>query len=259
MKTSFKIDAVFLCAVIMLTLMGTLAVYTAGYHFAEVRYGDPLYFIKRQCIWVLLGICSAVAGFKLKTDIIKRASPFVYIITLLMLVLTLLIGFTGNGAQRWISIGPITVQPSEIAKLAIPMMLAFYYDAHKEKCILSDSKKKTPDVLLLASGSEVEMMVKAQEKLWEEDIDARVVSMPCMEEFEKQSEKYKQSVIPSKVRARVAAEAGSAMSWYKYVGLDGELIAMDDFGASAPAEYLFEKYGFTVENVIAKVHKVLGK
>lgn len=141
MKTSFKIDAVFLGAVIMLTLMGTLAVYTAGYHFAEVRYGDPLYFIKRQCIWVLLGICSAVAGFKIKTDILKRASPLVYIITLLMLVLTLLIGFTGNGAQRWISIGPITVQPSEIAKLTIPMMLSFYYDAHKEKCILSDSKK----------------------------------------------------------------------------------------------------------------------
>ncbi|MBQ1268852.1 MAG: transketolase [Clostridia bacterium] len=125
--------------------------------------------------------------------------------------------------------------------------------------ILSDSKKKTPDILLLASGSEVEMMVKAQEKLWEEDIDARVVSIPCMEEFEKQSEKYKQSVIPGKVRARVAAEAGSAMPWYKYVGLDGEIIAMNGFGASAPAEYLFEQNGFTVENVIAKAHKVLGK
>lgn len=125
--------------------------------------------------------------------------------------------------------------------------------------ILSDSKKKTPDVLLLASGSEVELMVKAQKALWEEGVDARVVSMPCMELFEKQSEKYKQSVLPASVRKRVAAEAGSSMPWFRYVGLDGEVIAMDTFGASAPAELLFEKFGFTVENVLEKVRKVLAK
>ena len=142
MRTSFKIDAVFLCAVITLTLMGTAAVYTAGYHFAEVRYSDSLYFIKRQCIWLIVGIGAAYAGYRLKAAILKKASPLVYMITLLMLVLTLLIGFTGNGAQRWISIGPITVQPSEIAKLAIPMMLSFYFDRSKEKYILSESKKE---------------------------------------------------------------------------------------------------------------------
>ena len=80
-----------------------------------------------------------------------------------------------------------------------------------------------------------------------------------MEIFDKQSEKYKQSVMPKNVRARVCAEAGSTCSWYKYAGLDGEFIGMDTFGESGPAEKLFEKFGFTVENVMEKVHKVLGK
>ena len=90
-------------------------------------------------------------------------------------------------------------------------------------------------------------------------VDARVVSMPCMELFEAQSEKYKESVIPSAVRARVCVEAGSAYSWYKYAGLDGAIVSMDTFGASAPAKLLFEKYGFTVENVVEKALKVCNK
>lgn len=125
--------------------------------------------------------------------------------------------------------------------------------------IISDCEKKTPDVLLMASGSEVELMMNAQKLLKEEGIEARVISMPCMEIFDKQSEKYKQSVMPKNVRARVCAEAGSTCSWYKYAGLDGEVIGMDTFGESGPAEKLFEKFGFTVENVMEKVHKVLGK
>ena len=132
-------------------------------------------------------------------------------------------------------------------------------NALKGGYILSDSKKKTPDVILLASGSEVEIMVKAQEELKKENIDARVVSIPCMELFDKQSHKYKESVLPAAVRARVAAEAASSMPWFKYVGLDGKVIAMDTFGASAPAELLFEKFGFTVENVLNNVHAVLKK
>ena len=125
--------------------------------------------------------------------------------------------------------------------------------------ILSDSKKKTPDILLMASGSEVELIVKAQAVLAEKGVDARVISMPCMEVFNAQSQKYRESVIPSSVRARVAVEAGATMSWYKYVGLDGAVVGMDCFGASAPAKQLFELFGFTVDNVVEKALAVLGK
>ncbi len=132
-------------------------------------------------------------------------------------------------------------------------------NALKGGYVLSDSKKATPDCLLIASGSEVEICVKAQAELLEKGIDARVVSMPCMELFEAQTARYKESVIPSKVRARVCVEAGSSYSWYKYAGLDGKIISMDTFGASAPAKQLFEKYGFTVENVVEKAVEVVAK
>lgn len=128
--------------------------------------------------------------------------------------------------------------------------------------VLADSDKETPDAILMASGSEVEPAVKAKALLRESGIDARVVSMPCMELFEAQSKAYKESVLPSKVRARVAVEAGSSYSWGKYVGLDGAYVTMDTFGASAPAGQLFEIYGFTAENVAktaAKVFKAVKK
>ena len=121
--------------------------------------------------------------------------------------------------------------------------------------ILSDSKKATPDCLLIASGSEVELIMKAQAVLAEKGVDARVISMPCIEEFEAQPKSYRESVIPSKVRARVCVEAGSPYSWYRYAGLDGEIIAMSTFGASAPADQLFTLFGFTVENVVEKALK----
>ena len=110
----------------------------------------------------------------------------------------------------------------------------------------------TPDVLLMGSGSEVELCVKAKAVLAEQGVKARVVSMPCFEEFEKQTVEYKESVLPASVKARVAVEAGSAYSWYKYAGDCGELVCMDTFGASAPAGKLFEHFGFTVENVVEK-------
>ena len=118
--------------------------------------------------------------------------------------------------------------------------------------VISDSESETPDVILMASGSEVELILKAKEALSAMDIDARCVSMPCMELFEEQDEEYKESVLPSYVRARVAVEAGSSYSWYRYTGIDGTLVTMDCFGASAPAGLLFEKYGFTVDNVVNK-------
>lgn len=115
----------------------------------------------------------------------------------------------------------------------------------------------TPDVLLIASGSEVEQCVGAKSELAKEGIKARVISMPCFEEFEKQSEAYKESVIPSAVKARVCVEAGSPYSWYKYAGDKGEIIGMSTFGASGPAPQLFKLFGFTVENVVEKAKKSL--
>lgn len=125
--------------------------------------------------------------------------------------------------------------------------------------VLEDSEKAVPDVILMASGSEVELAVKAKEQLKVVNIDARVVSMPCMELFDQQSNKYKESVLPNVCRARVAVEAGSSYSWGKYVGLDGAYITMDSFGASAPADQLFAIYGFSVENVVAQAKKVYSK
>ena len=139
--------------------------------------------------------------------------------------------------------------------------LPYYENSGKQALkggyILADSDKATPDVILMASGSEVEQAFKAKELLIKDGIDARVVSMPSIELFEKQSEEYKESVLPKNVRARVAVEAGSAYSWYKYVGLDGATVCIDHFGASAPANILFKEFGFTAENVAEKAKSIL--
>ncbi|WP_077846351.1 transketolase, partial [Clostridium puniceum] len=116
--------------------------------------------------------------------------------------------------------------------------------------ILKDSKKETPDVLLMASGSEVELIFNAAAELDAKGIDARVISMPSFELFDAQDEAYKEAVMPKTVRARVAVEALTSFGWHKYVGLDGEIISLDTFGASGNAETLFKQFGFTVENVV---------
>ena len=123
--------------------------------------------------------------------------------------------------------------------------------------ILKDSKKETPDVILMASGSEVELIHKAADVLKEKGIDARVVSIPSFEIFDAQDAEYKESVMPKKVRARVAVEALSSFGWHKYVGLDGEVISLDHFGASGNAAKLFEQFGFTVDNVVEKAIAVV--
>ncbi len=146
-----------------------------------------------------------------------------------------------------------------VSRQTLPMLDGTGEKAFKGGYVLADSTKKTPDVILIATGSEVTLAVNAKAELAKDGIDARVVSMPCVEEFEKQSEKYKESVLPKAVRARVAVEAGATMCWYKYVGMDGKVVGIDQFGASAPAKKLFEKYGFTVENVVAAAKEVAGK
>ncbi len=122
-------------------------------------------------------------------------------------------------------------------------------NAMKGGYILSNSEKKVPDVILIGAGSEVECCMAAKEMLKADGIDARVISMPCMELFDKQSAKYKESVLPASVRARVCVEAGSTLPWYKYAGLDGKVIGIDEYGLSGPAKTLFNHYGFTAENV----------
>lgn len=123
--------------------------------------------------------------------------------------------------------------------------------------VISPSAKETPDAIIMASGSEVEIAVKAQEELKNENVDVRVVSFPSFELFDSQSDEYKESVLPKTVRARVAVEAAADFGWGKYVGLDGAYVTMKGFGASAPAAELFKKFGFTTENVVAAVKSVL--
>ncbi len=110
--------------------------------------------------------------------------------------------------------------------------------------------KGTPEYILIATGSEVALALKAQARLEDEGFRVRVVSMPCMELFEDQSEEYKESVLPSSIRKRVAIEALSGFGWERYTGLDGAVISINRFGKSAPADVLFSYFGFTVDHVI---------
>ena len=124
--------------------------------------------------------------------------------------------------------------------------------------VLSDCEG-TPDVILIGTGSEVELCMGAKQLLEAKNIKVRVVSMPCMEEFERQTAEYKESVLPHKVKARVCVEAASHFAWYKYSGDCGEVIAMHDFGVSGPAKQVFEHFGFTKENVAEKAELSMAK
>ena len=123
--------------------------------------------------------------------------------------------------------------------------------------VLADAEKI--DVILIASGSEVAVAMAAREELAKQNIGARVVSMPSWELFDKQSKEYRDSVLPPSVTARVAIEAAIMQGWEKYVGMDGVLIGMTGYGASAPIKTLMEKFGFTAANVVEKVKTLLGK
>lgn len=139
----------------------------------------------------------------------------------------------------------------------LPQLAGSSKEALKGGYVIADSAKDVPDAILIASGSEVSLAVDAKAALAKDGIDVRVVSMPCMDLFEEQSAEYKESVLPKAVRKRVAVEALIDYGWGKYVGLDGATVTMTGFGASAPANTLFEKFGFTVDNVVATVKSVL--
>ncbi|CAN5457198.1 transketolase [soil metagenome] len=133
---------------------------------------------------------------------------------------------------------------------------------HKGAYILAEAetkkgKKAKTQLIIIATGSEVGLAMEAREKLNAGGTPTRVVSMPCWEFFDEQSAKYKETVLPSKIKARLAIEAGVSLGWAKYVGTTGDTLSVDRFGASAPAEDVFPDYGFTVENVIKKAKKLI--
>jgi len=130
--------------------------------------------------------------------------------------------------------------------------------AEKGGYVLLDSKG-TPDIILLASGAEIHITLAAAEELQKTGVKIRVVNMFSFELFEQQPAAYKNRVLPSKVEKRLAVEAASSQSWYRYVGLKGEVVGIDRFGASAPAKVLFEKFGFTKDHIIAQTKKLLKK
>ncbi|MEL0034858.1 MAG: transketolase C-terminal domain-containing protein, partial [Gammaproteobacteria bacterium] len=108
----------------------------------------------------------------------------------------------------------------------------------------------TPELILISTGSEVGVTMEAAEQLQQQGKAVRVVSMPCCEVFEKQSQEYKSAVLPSEVTRRIAVEAGVTQPWHRYVGLEGEVIGMQSYGESAPGGELFKHFGFTTENIV---------
>jgi transketolase len=129
---------------------------------------------------------------------------------------------------------------------------------HLGAYILKDSDKN-PDILLIATGSEVSLSIKAAEQLEEKGNNVRVISFPSWEIFEQQSDEYKKQVFPAEIKARVSVEMGIGMGWQKYVGDSGESISIETFGASAPDNILYEKYGFTVQNILEVCNRILNK
>ena len=141
-KNPPRADLAFIFTVIMLAVFGTGMVFSASGPYSYARYGDSSYFMKRQIIWVALGLLSMFAASNVKVSFYKKITPLIYGITLLLLLLVLIIGFVGNGAKRWISIGPLTVQPSEIAKISIVLMLSKYFSDYEERALEQKSRRK---------------------------------------------------------------------------------------------------------------------
>jgi transketolase len=123
--------------------------------------------------------------------------------------------------------------------------------------ILADLGDGTPELILMASGSEVSLIVEAGVKLAADGLKVRLISFPSWELFEQQDKAYRESVLPKNVRARLAVEAGVAQGWEHYTGDSGGILSIERFGASAPAKIIFEKLGFTIDNVIAKAKELL--
>ena len=156
-------------------------------------------------------------------------------------------------AVAWVAAMGSESTPTAIAltRQNLPQLEGSSKEAIKGAYVIAEAKNIDKiDLIIMASGSEVELALGAKEELEKDGKSVRVVSVPCMDIFEGQDVDYKESVLPPSVRARLAVEAGATMPWYKYVGIDGAVVGMEGFGASAPAKTLFEHFGFTVNNVV---------
>jgi transketolase len=125
--------------------------------------------------------------------------------------------------------------------------------------VLSREKGAKPDVVLIGTGSEVSLVLEAQAALAKEGVDARVISMPSWELFRQQPRSYREEVLPPQAGARLAVEAGASFGWREWVGDGGDVIGIDRFGASAPAKENFRRFGFTVEHVVERAKRLLGR
>ncbi|PLS04764.1 transketolase [Neobacillus cucumis] len=134
-----------------------------------------------------------------------------------------------------------------------------YEGVSKGAYVVAPAEKETADALILASGSEVSLAVEAQKVLAGEGVQVSVISMPSWDRFEQQSQEYKDSVLPKDVKKRLGIEMGASLGWHKYTGDEGDVLAIDQFGASAPGEKIMEEYGFSVNNVVARVKALLQK
>lgn len=144
-----------------------------------------------------------------------------------------------------------------LSRQNLPQIEGSSKEALKGGYVIAESIKAKPDAIIIASGSEVSLAVDAKKELMEKGFDVRVVSMACMDIFEQQSDEYKEKILPQTVEKRLVVEAGSSICWGKYLGFKGKSVTIDTFGASAPANVLFKKYGFTVENVVNKALSML--
>ncbi len=170
-------------------------------------------------------------------------------------------GDANETAQAWrVAIthkGPVALA---LTRQALPTLdrssMASASNLIKGGYVLLDSKE-TPQLILIATGSELSLAVDAAQKLSQDGISVRVVSMPSWELFEEQSKEYKETVLPKSISARIAIEAGSPMGWDRYTGPNGDTVTLNHYGASAPAKVLFQQFGFTVENIVAKARNLL--
>ena len=167
-------------------------------------------------------------------------------------------------AQAWAAAFEYKAAPKGLAlsRQGLPVLEGTAEKAHdgvrRGAYVLVEGSKETPDVILIATGSEVQLAVEAAQTLEEAGTATRVVSAPCLEWFDEQDEAYRESVLPSAVRARVSVEAAVAMPWFKYTGTFGRNVSLEHFGASAPAEELFEKFGFTADAVVTAAQESLA-
>jgi transketolase len=172
-------------------------------------------------------------------------------------LVTLRPGDANEVAEAWRTVMQMHHEPAVLilSRQALPTLDRTKYapasGVQKGAYVLADAPSGRPEVILLATGSEVALCVEAYEKLTADGVKARVVSMPSWELFEHQPQEYRDSVLPPAVTARVSVEQASIFGWARYVGATGQSIGMKTFGASAPLKELQKKFGFTVENVVA--------